>query len=432
MKIVKFFAENIKRLKVVEITPASAVVTIAGPNANGKSSILDSIFYAIAGTKNIPSQPIRHGEDHAVIKLDLGEVKITRRFTASGSSLVVEAASGARFPSPQKLLDDLVNGLSFDPLAFTRDSPKQQLETLKKLVKLDVDVDALDGLNQNDFERRTEINREVKRLEAQIAAIPQPEIAIGATWVDESDLLAGMERASTHNMKVEREIASRVEMVRRIALDRAQAAELRERADKLDLAANEAEELYNSFPPVMERIDAASLRQQIEQVRETNAQLKQKESRDHLVGQLAAIVKQVEDLTLAMSDRARLKEQAIANAEMPVKGLAFGDGEVLFQGVPFAQASSAEQLMVSTVLAMALNPRLRIIRISDGSLLDESNLTLLRKLAERSDFQVWLEQLSSTDPCAIHLCEGEVVGAPAVGLPPVGTAGEAACAGIRR
>jgi hypothetical protein len=157
-----------------------------------------------------------------------------------------------------------------------------------------------------------------------------------------------------------------------------------------------------------------------------------KDSRDHLVGQLAAIVKQVEDLTLAMSDRARLKEQAIANAEMPVKGLAFGDGEVLFQGVPFAQASSAEQLMVSTVLAMALNPRLRIIRISDGSLLDESNLTLLRKLAERSDFQVWLEQLSSTDPCAIHLCEGEVVGAPAVGLPPVGTVGEAACEGIRR
>ena len=50
MKILKLQAENVKRLKVVEITPDGNVIMIGGPNDAGKSSVLDSMEYATEKT----------------------------------------------------------------------------------------------------------------------------------------------------------------------------------------------------------------------------------------------------------------------------------------------------------------------------------------------------------------------------------------------
>ena len=149
MHILKFFAENIKKLRVVEITPTGNLVQITGRNSAGKSSVLDAIFYALAGTKNIPSQPVRKGARKAMVKLDLGDVVVTRRFTeGGGSSLAVEGLDGSKFPSPQSMLDSLLGELAFDPLAFAQMESKAQLETLRRMVPLSVDIDALDDRRQ--------------------------------------------------------------------------------------------------------------------------------------------------------------------------------------------------------------------------------------------------------------------------------------------
>lgn len=49
MKIVSLTAENVKKLTVVEITPAGNLVQITGKNGQGKSSVLDAIWWALAG-----------------------------------------------------------------------------------------------------------------------------------------------------------------------------------------------------------------------------------------------------------------------------------------------------------------------------------------------------------------------------------------------
>ena len=48
MKIVELRAENVKRLKAVEITPDGTLQVIGGRNAQGKSSVLDAIWLALA------------------------------------------------------------------------------------------------------------------------------------------------------------------------------------------------------------------------------------------------------------------------------------------------------------------------------------------------------------------------------------------------
>src|SRR5260370_406895 len=68
MRIIKLSAENIKKLKAVEISPGGAVVEITGPNGSGKSSVLDAIFYALAGTADIPSAVVRKGSDRAHVR----------------------------------------------------------------------------------------------------------------------------------------------------------------------------------------------------------------------------------------------------------------------------------------------------------------------------------------------------------------------------
>lgn len=418
MRVIKLSVSNLLKLKAVEITPAKHLVTLAGPNMAGKSSVLNAIWFALAGASSFPSSPVRQGEEEARIRLDLGEIVVTRRIKANGqTSLVVEAQNGARFPSPQAMLSSLLSGLTFDPLAFTRMAPKAQLETLKKLVKLDVDVDALDGANARDYEKRTEANREVTRLKAQLASLVIPLIEIGDEDLDESSILREMEEAATHNRAWEKREASRAGYERSIRDQKTRIAELEKKLLLEQTALTELECAFALLPPQTEQVDLAQLRVKAERARKVSEVKRLLTQRDSLNQQLRTRVDEADKLTLVMSGRLKVKEEAIARAEMPIAGLTFGEGEVIYNGVPFSQASQAEALVVSTVVGMALNPKLRILRIQDASLLDEKNLELIGKLAEKGDFQLWLERLESSDPAAIHLEDGSVVGSQAVGLP---------------
>jgi len=72
LKIISLQAENVKRIKAVEIRPdpEKGLVVISGKNGAGKSSILDSIAYALGGQKLIPDRPIREGQKQAHVTID--------------------------------------------------------------------------------------------------------------------------------------------------------------------------------------------------------------------------------------------------------------------------------------------------------------------------------------------------------------------------
>ena len=58
VKITSFEAENVKRVKAVTIIPAADGLTvIGGRNAQGKTSVLDAIAWALGGDKFRPGHP---------------------------------------------------------------------------------------------------------------------------------------------------------------------------------------------------------------------------------------------------------------------------------------------------------------------------------------------------------------------------------------
>ena len=119
MRIIKLKAENIKRLKAVEITPTGDIVQVTGRNGQGKSSLLDAIWWALGGTKAIQDQPIRKGQRKAKVEIDLGKYIVTREFSQHASKLHVAKRmtdSTGTVGRPQEVLDGLLSKVAFDPL----------------------------------------------------------------------------------------------------------------------------------------------------------------------------------------------------------------------------------------------------------------------------------------------------------------------------
>jgi len=158
-----------------------------------------------------------------------------------------------------------------------------------------------------------------------------------------------------------------------------------------------------SLTEIPESVDTAELVAQVNQAQVTNKQVELKKQRAKLTESLKAETVKMEEQTKTIESNKSLRDVTIAAAVMPVDGLAFGNGEVLYDGLPLNVASSAEQLRVSVALAMATNPKLRVLRIKDGSLLDETNLAALAELCSASDYQLWIERVEEAHgrPCVI-------------------------------
>jgi len=113
MNIVSITSENFKRIKAVHIKPTGDVVVVGGRNAQGKSSVLDSIAAALGGKELMPDEALRQGADGGQITVDLGDIIVTRTFGPAGkTALKVTNKEGASFASPQSMLDKLVGRLS--------------------------------------------------------------------------------------------------------------------------------------------------------------------------------------------------------------------------------------------------------------------------------------------------------------------------------
>ena len=400
-KIVRLESTNYKRLKAVEISPDpdGNLVIVAGKNGQGKTSILDSITAALGGVngKTTP-KPIRDGEERAEIILETDDLIVTRRFTASGSTLTVKSPDGAVYPKGQAKLDDLLGKLSLDPLAFTQLSDRDQLATLLDLVELPFNPDKLAAERKELFERRTDANRAVKDLTARTAEYGARPADLPEEEVSVKDLVAAYREGQELNDKIAA-AHSAVEKWQ-AKVDRL-TAELAEAQDALDNASD-----YSAKAP--EPVDLDAIEAQVDGAEAINAAIRDYRAGEEVRTKLTIAKQEADELSQAIEEIDQQKATGLAAAVFPIDELGFDESGVTYKGVPFKQASGAEQLRVSLAMAIALNPKLRVIRIADGSLLDSDNLALVESIARENDFQVWIEMVGDGDGRGIVIEDGQV------------------------
>lgn len=396
MKIISLKASNVKRLKAVEITPSGELVVVGGRNAQGKSSVLDAIWLALGGgpATKATTRPVRDGEDSASVVLDLGEFVVTRTWSGTKTTLTVASQEGAKFSGPQGILDALVGRLAFDPLEFTRLSAKAQRDALLGLVDLPFDLAAIDQERTALFDERTDVGRRGKAIgdiPAEVAGVPTEEVS-------SADILAEL-RSAQATVDARRAVQDRV---------RRADSEVTRIEGELRAARREADAAVALFGELDEAPDVEVIEQRLASVDETNravranAEAREKRTRHE------ALVAEYKTLTDKIEWLDKTKADGLAAASFPVPGLGFDESGVTLDGVPFSQASSAEQIRVSLAMAMSLNPRLKVVHIRDGSLLDADSLALIAGMAAERDYQVWIERVGDADEGAVIIEDGEV------------------------
>lgn len=401
MKVISLTTTNYKRAKHVEIKPDpdGNLVIVAGKNGQGKSSVLDSIAAALGGTnsKTTP-KPIRDGEDRAEIVLETEDLTVTRVFTPSGSRLTLTSKDGAKYPKAQAKLDELVGNLSMDPLAFTLLDDKKQLAQMLDLVDLPFDPEQLEAERKQVFEERTAVNRRVKEFESALAQFGELPADLPTAEVSVSGLLSEYHEARNKNEVLQRS-QQFVESLQ---------ADIEQLEEQLAKAKNDLAEALASVDPNAKPIDLTTVQAQIDGAEETNRLVRKAQERGALAFQYEAAKGQANQLTAKLDQIAKTKADGLAAAEFPVAGLGFTEDGVTYQGVPFKQASSAEQIRVSMAMAIALNPKLKVIRIQDGSLLDTDSLALIEETAQEHGYQIWLEVVGDDIEDAYTIIDGEV------------------------
>lgn len=425
MKIISLQAENIKRLQAVEIRPTSNLVEISGRNGQGKTSVLDSIWWALGGNRVIQPEPIRKGQDVGTITLDLGHYVVKRTFRRKGddeftTSLTVQNPDGAKFGDPQVILNKFIGDLTFDPLAFSRMKPKDQVVALRSMVA-GFDFDAADKANDDDFKLRTDINRSVRELAARIEAI-KVDASAPTERVNTQDLLTELQEALDGAAAQRRIAANRLQIETRISTIKAEVTSREESIERLkreieghlteiscakDLI-GDLEGQLEAIPAPGEEPDTSDIRDRIANAETVNRTVDQVEQRKKLLAEHDELVKQSDGLTKRMEERKKEAAKAVRDADLPITGLELTEEEVLLNGAPFIQASDAEQLRVSIAVAGAMNPMLRIIRVRDGSLLDAEAMVMLEEYANTNDMQIWIERVDSSGKSGIVIEDGMV------------------------
>jgi hypothetical protein len=320
------------------------------------------------------------------------------------------------------MLDKLVGRLTFDPLAFARQPAKQQAETLKSLVGLDFTEQ--DQERARLFAERTDASRNVKSLESRLAAmvkhadVPTEEVSIAA--LADEQRAAVKDKAENDNKRHEAEHAAGI-LTSFLADEKRQEARVWEVEQRLaqckaDLhqAKVAAETQLNIVGDCNARLlslvdpDISAITTKISEADGINRKVRENRQRGEIAKQLNSAKAAADGMTKGIEDIDYAKNQALAEAKFPVYGISFDTAGVLLNGIPFSQASSAEQLRVSVAMGLALNPKLKVLLIRDGSLLDSESLAMIGEMAESADAQIWLEKVSDDSDCGIVIEDGQV------------------------
>ena len=411
-KIISLKVKNILRLKAVEIDPKGNLVIIGGDNAQGKTSVLNSIMMNLGGKKYVPPEPIHRGEKKGKIVLDIGDYVITQTFTATGTTLKVETAKGVPQKSPQAILDGLVGSLSFDPLAFGNEKPAKQAEILRELVGLD--FGDLDEKRSELYAERTVMNRDMKTAKARRDGMPYHEDA-PEKEVSITKLVKELEAFRSINRRIddlqegitnrERRIEEKYEQLNKLKDDFAKRIASEELGIKefVEEKLGFQKELEGAIPK-----DTKPLEEKLEGAEATNRKWRENQThRDETIA-LNDLEEAAEELTASITAIDEEKADKLTAANFPVEGLGLGDDGVLFNDLPFEQCSGAEKLKITIAMAISMNPKLRIMLIRDGSLMDDKNLALLAEMAKEADAQVWIERVGDKDKSAVIIEDGQV------------------------
>ena len=394
VKIAALEAENVKRIRAVALEPSPTGLTVIGGNNNqGKTSILDTIAWALGGDRYRPSNPTRDGSTIPPrIKITLSNGLIVER-AGKNSALKVTDPNGQK--RGQQLLNSFVEELALNLPKFMEQSSRDKAETLLQVIGVGDQLHVLETQEREIYNRRHAIGQiadQKKKFALEMPYYPDAP----AEPVSAYELIQRQQAILAHNGENQRkralveELKSRDSILaQRITLLKEELAKLNAQYDSnaadLEVALKSAAELQDE--------STAQIEQDLENIEAINVKVRANSDRERAEQDAEQHSRQYDDLTGQLESVRKAKIDLLAGAVLPLDGLSVEDGELTYHGKKWDGMSGSDQLKVATAIVRALNP--------------ECGFVLLDKL-EQMDLQT-MQNFGGSE-CTIIIEDGHVAG----------------------
>jgi len=416
--IVGLLVENVKKIKLVKLSPDGKTILITGANQQGKTSLVDGLWWAVGGKNAMrkTSEPIREGETEARAVVEFQDFTVERRITMKSSYLYVTLKDEAqtKISSPQDFLNKFLGTVSIDPTEILQMSPKEQVDVLLRLFKIYDKVTELDGKYEKAYQERWAIGQERDSAVGALDNLVKP--AEGTPREEKSviELSNKLKSAINYNQDLvnqKKYIQDTVEDITQLEKDIVSLE--KELADKrnsvLELKktiATENEKIKDKNPVATQPIE-----EEISKVEEFNNKVREAKKYDEFQAKVNSLNDNYKSKTQVCEGITKQKQEILQSVKMPVEGLTIDDRGLVFGPTrrPMEQLSDSEQHMIAGRIAMAEKPTIRILRIKHGESLDDKTFEMYQKMAEEHGYQLIVEKVDTSGKLGIVLEEGEVI-----------------------
>lgn len=404
MKINRLEIENVKRIKAVKIEPRESGLTLIGGNNNqGKTSVLDSIAWALGGERFKPSQATREGSvipPNLHIVMNNGLV-VERK--GKNSALKVTNPNGNK--GGQQLLNEFVEQLALDLPKFMESSGKEKAQTLLQIIGVGDQLVELEKEEKELYQERLYIGRTADQKEKFAKEQPYfPEAP--KDLISPSDLIRQQQEILARNgdNQRKRENLHKLEQdYQKINEDLSELLAKQKRIEEdLRIARLSAADLQDE--------STAELEESISNIEEINRKVRANLDKEKAEDDAKGYRSQYNKLTEKISDLRSKKNSLLNSAELPLPELSVAEGELIYKGQKWDNMSGSERLKVSTAIVRKLNPDCGFVLLDKLEQMDMETLKEFGLWLESEGLQAIATRVSTGDECSIIIEDGYVAG----------------------
>ena len=402
-------AENVKRIKAVQIIPAPTGLTLVGGNNNqGKTSVLDALAWALGGEKF--RQAPRDGSvapPHLKVTLSTGIV-VERK--GKNSTLTVTDPTGHR--AGQQLLHEFVEVLALDLPRFMQASDKEKADTLLKIIGVGEELTQLDRRIKALYDKRTTVGQIANQKKA-VAEEMQEYPEAPAEPVSAMELIQQQQEILARNGENQRkrqhlaELEDQERQLSRQVQDLSRELEYAEH--KLSKVQQDVQDARKTAAQLQDESTEA-LQAAILAVDETNRKVRANLDKARAEDDAAEFADQYASLSQQLEEARRKRTALLEGADLPLPGLSVEDGRLTYHGHPWGAMSSSEQLRVATAIVRRLNPNCGFVLLDKLEQMDLQTLTDFGAWLQTEGLQAIATRVSTGGECQIIIEDGRVRG----------------------
>lgn len=425
MKISNLQIENVKRVKAVRIEPTDKGLTIlGGRNNQGKSSVLDSIAWALGGNRKKPSQADREGSmNKPYLKVTMNNGLVVER-KGKNSDLKVTDPDGNS--AGQTLLDSFVEELAIDLPQFMEATNKEKADTLLKIIGVGDQLYELEREEKELYDERRSVYRikEQKRKYAEELPYhedaPDEPLKISALINEQQEILARNGENQKKRQEAQR-LADRVDSQKeKMASVKAEIARLEEQLAEMEDIHQETVKDLETAQKTAEQLQdesTAELEQSIAENEQINEKVRTNLKKEAAEEEARSYETQYEKMSGQIQAIRDKKQALLDGADLPLPELSVKEGALTYKGQEWDNMSGSEQLKVSTAIVRKLKPDCGFVLIDKLEQMDLETMKEFGQWLESEDLQAIATRVSTGEECQIIIEDGEVVGEELIETP---------------